>query len=370
MRVSLLRPVLGVLGLTQIRHVSAVRRGKPASPVGRVYRQMEREFGVVAPPVALHAPSPDVLAATWLLLRETMVVSGVTPRAAKEAVATAVSLGNACPYCATIHNNALAVLGISGGGTADAHIDLEALADWALAGQRSGHQSAAPFPADQTAQLVGVVVLMHYLNRMVNVFLRDVPLPPGVPELALSPVLWVLGKVMLRAARVPHPPGLALDLLPPAELTADLRWAGADASVSQALARVCATIDAAGERSVPAEVRALVAESLVSWEGGLRGISRRWVDELVTRLPAGQRAAGRLALLVSFASYQVDDKVVRGYQQAGADDRALVELCAWAAMAAARRVASLIAVPGNDPGASPVRIESNGSVAPQRDSLT
>ncbi|HEY0697362.1 MAG TPA: carboxymuconolactone decarboxylase family protein, partial [Micromonospora sp.] len=114
MPATLLRPVLGALGLTQIRYVSAVRRGRATGLVARVYKQMEVDFGVLAPPVALHAPAPETIAAAWMLLRETLIVPGVAPRAAKEAVATAVSLGNACPYCATIHNNALATLGSVG----------------------------------------------------------------------------------------------------------------------------------------------------------------------------------------------------------------------------------------------------------------
>ena len=200
MRLNLLRPVLGLLGLTQVRHVAAVRKGRATPSVVRVYQQVEAEFGVLAPPIALHAPSPDVLAAAWLMLRETLIVPGTAPRAAKEAVATAVSQGNACPYCVAIHANALAVFGIAD--PMGEQQGQEALADWVLAaGQRAGTPTEAPFPIEQTPQLVGVAVLLHYLNRMVNVFLRDVPLPPGAPKLALSPVLWVLGRTVARASR-------------------------------------------------------------------------------------------------------------------------------------------------------------------------
>ncbi|MEV6520956.1 carboxymuconolactone decarboxylase family protein [Longispora sp. NPDC051575] len=339
---SLLRPVLGVLGLTQIRHVSPVRRGRATGLVAQVYRQMERDFGVLAPPIALHAPAPPSLAAAWTLLREVLIVNGNAPRAAKEAVATAVSLGNACPYCATIHNNALAVLGASG---REERPDLEAYADWVLSAQNPGAAVDPPFPADQTAELVGVAVLLHYLNRVVNVLLRDVPLPPGVPELALSPVLWVLGRGMVGASRRPHPPGEALGLLPAAELPADLGWAVGGGTVAEAFARACAVTDAAGLRSVPEPVRELVLANLAGWRGGLRGISRAWVEDLVGVLPAEQRPAGRLTLLVAFASYQVDDSVVRSCREAGADDGTIVELCSWAAMAAARQVGGALPLP-------------------------
>ncbi|WP_036375912.1 alkylhydroperoxidase [Micromonospora sp. ATCC 39149] len=344
MPASVLRPVLGALGLTQIRYVDAVRRGRASGLVAEVYRQVERDFGVLAPPVALHAPAPEVLAAAWVLLRETLIVTGAAPRAAKEAVATAVSLGNACPYCATIHNNALGLLagaGIDGAagsdpGPAGGGAELEGIVGWAMPAGGRTPLDGPPFPAAQTPELAGVAVLLHYLNRVVNVFLRDVPLPPGVPEFALPVVLRVLGWAMMGASRRPHGPGLSLDLLPAAPLPADLSWAAGHPTIAEAFGRACAAIDEAGRRSVPEEVRDLVLVNLVGWHGGPRGISRAWVEELVTGLPEPQRPVARLALLVAFASYQVDPTVVRDCRVTGADDRMLVEISSWSAMAAAR----------------------------------
>ncbi|MBB5826557.1 carboxymuconolactone decarboxylase family protein [Micromonospora carbonacea] len=353
MPASVLRPVLGSLGLTQIRYVDAVRRGRASGLVAEVYRQVERDFGVLAPPMALHAPAPEVLAAAWLLMRETLIVPGAASRAAKETVATSVSLGNTCPYCATIHNNALGLLtgvgvGVdgrarpdpgSGGGPAE----LEGLVGWAM--PVGGNPPPPPFPAAQTPELVGVAVLLHYLNRVVNVFLRDVPLPPGVPELALPMVLRVLGWAMMGASRRPHGPGLSLDLLPAAPLPADLSWAAGSPTIAEAFGRASAAIEAAGRRSVPEAVRDLVLANLVGWHGGPRGISRSWVEGLVEGLPEAQRPIARLALLVAFASYQVDPTVVRGCRLAGVDDRALVEVSAWSAMAAARWLGGRLAAP-------------------------
>jgi len=43
------------------------------------------------------------LAASWLMLREALLVPGFVDRATKEAVAAAVSVGNTCPYCVAVH---------------------------------------------------------------------------------------------------------------------------------------------------------------------------------------------------------------------------------------------------------------------------
>src|SRR5580698_11602813 len=105
--------LLGQLGLTQVRYVSPVRRGAAQGLAGRVYEQVEREFGVLAPSLALFSPAPQVLAASWLMLRETLLVTRTVDRASKEAVATTVSLGNACPWCVTVHSTMLT--GLAGG---------------------------------------------------------------------------------------------------------------------------------------------------------------------------------------------------------------------------------------------------------------
>lgn len=353
MPASVLRPVLGALGLTQIRYVDAVRRGRAVGLVAEVYKQTERDFGVLAPPVALHAPAPGALAAVWVLLREALVVSGAAPRAAKEAVATAVSLANACPYCATIHNNALGLLAGSGldgsarpdGGAGTGAAALEDIVAWAMPADGAPPQRP-PFPAVQAPELAGVAVLLHYLNRMVNVFLRDVPLPPGVPEVALPMVLRVLGRAMTSASRRRHEPGRSLDLLPAAPLPADLSWAAGNPTIAQAFGRACAAIDEAGRSSVPEAIRDLVLVNLVDWRGGPRGISRAWVEGLTEGLPERQRPVARLALLVAFASYQVDPAVVRDCRAAGADDLTLIEISSWSAMAAARWLGAQLSVPG------------------------
>ena len=260
-------------------------------------------------------------------------------RAAKEAVATAVSLANSCPYCFTIHNATFA--GLSGnaiGSVADPR--LRAIAAWAKdSGTREGaalHESA--WSAGQVPELVGTAVLLHYFNRMVNVFLTQAPLPPGVPKMMLGPVMWVIDRRIRAAAGQLHQPGTSLELLPAAPLPGDLSWAAGNPVVADAFARAAAMVDAAGARSVPPSVRDLVAAEVGSWHGEHRGPARAWAEDALSRLPAGDRPAGRLALLTALASYQVDRRVIDDFRSGGASDTALVELASWASLTAARRV--------------------------------
>ncbi|RKT19442.1 AhpD family alkylhydroperoxidase [Streptomyces sp. 1114.5] len=348
MTTTLLRPALR-RALAQIRRVAPPRPAGAGKEVAGVFAEAEREFGMLPPPIALHAAAPEVLAASWVMLRETLVAGGRVDRATKEAVAAAVSAANSCPYCVQVHGATLAALlpgaagsapgrpGARAGAGAEAEATAAGVADW-LRGA-----GGARFPAQAAPELVGVAVTFHYLNRMVNLFLAESPVPPGLPPAARSAALAVLGRLMRRAARGAPPAGTSLDLLPSAPLPGDLRWAAGTPSVAGAFARAAAAVDAAGARAVPEGVRALVTAELAGWSGEAPGLGRAWVEEAVSALPEEQRAAGRLALLTAKASYQVDDRLVAEFRHGRPGDTALIELTSWAALTAARELGSRLA---------------------------
>ncbi|MEV8632060.1 carboxymuconolactone decarboxylase family protein [Streptosporangium sp. NPDC051023] len=322
--------------LDQVRHVSPVRPAAARGLVAEVYASSEREFGMLAPPVALHSPAPEILAACWMMLRETLLAEGRAGRVAKEAVATGVSLGNACPYCVGVHGATLHGL-VRG---RDAEGGVEPITAWARASGRRAETTpyGAPFPAEQAAELVGVAVTFHYLNRMVNVFLDDTPLPPHVPPTARGGLMRALGWFMRLTARETREPGASLGLLPAAPLPEDLSWAAGAPNVAGAFARTVRAVEMAGRRSVPEPVRDLVTTRLAGWDGGHADLGNAWADDAVSGLAVAERPAGRLALLTALASYRVGESVVADFTAARPGDRALIELTAWASMAAARRV--------------------------------
>ena len=336
--------------LDQISYVTPVRVTGADDTVARVYRQVEQDFGMLAPPVALHSPAPGPLAACWMMLRESLLADGQVQRGVKEAVAAAVSVGNSCPYCVVVH--AATLNGLLGSPTSAAvsSDDLDSIADpevraiaqWA---RRSASQPQdAPFSKEQAPEIAGVAVAFQYLNRMVNIFLTDSPLPPAVPALARRSVLRAFGWFTSGAARTAHQPGTSLELLPAAPLPPDLWWAAGSPPVAEAFGRASAALEAAGRQHVPASVHAVLRSRLADWDGRPLGPSRSWVEEEVLVLPAGERAAGRLALLTALASYQVDQSVIDSFRREQASDEALIATTSWASMAAARQVGSWLRI--------------------------
>jgi AhpD family alkylhydroperoxidase len=324
----------------QVRFVEPVPAG-PDSPLRtEVLRRVERDLPFVVPPLLAHTPSPPALAACWMLMHATLFAGTATDRMTREAVAAAVSVANRCPYCAEFH--ALGVRGLGAGGPADAILAdrpgtiadprLRAAVDWAGAAR---HPSA---PAAPAAELIGTLVTFEYLCRMVNVFLPNYLLPPGLPGGARRGLAARIAGLMGPMLRRPVDPDAALDLLPPAPLPADLAWAAGSAHLATALARATAALEALGERAVPAPVRRRLAEELVGWDGTASGPGRGWLAPALAPLSGEDEPSGRLVLLTAFGSTQLRPEDVAEYRAGPHTDADLVELLAWAAFRTARTI--------------------------------
>ncbi|HEY0640923.1 MAG TPA: carboxymuconolactone decarboxylase family protein [Pseudonocardiaceae bacterium] len=334
----------------QVRYVTPASPSAAKGLVAEIYRQVEDEMRIVIPPVLLHSPSPDVLAAYWMLMREPLMTPGSSDRLGKEAVAAAVSVANICPYCVDMHSTGMYDLGDEDDAeaiAADRVPDIvdertRKLAAWG----RVAHLPDAPlvwqppFAEEERAELVGVAVGFHYLTRMVNVFLSNFLLPPRLGPGARRRLKRGIARVLAPSLRQVNEVGRSVPLLPEAELPAVARWASGNPAVAQAVARSYAAFEAAGERSLSPEVRHLVLRYLANWRGEETGLSRDWCEEAILDLPYEDQPAGRLALLTALASYQVDEEVIEEFQLRRPGDSALVDAASWASFAAARQVGS------------------------------
>jgi AhpD family alkylhydroperoxidase len=318
-----------------------VSPGDSTDPVVLLHGEIERDLGALVAPLDAHSPAPMTLAAAWAMFRAAVIEPGLVDRTTKEAAATALSLANSSWYCAELHLAALESRNESRA-RASADSDLAALADhrvrqvteWArTTGMRSGIGPRRPFGDHHVPELVGTMVVCHYLNRMANVFL------PTMSEQTLTGARPLLDRVAAAADRTPAP-GTALDLLSDAALPPDLAWAEGSGHIAVAFARAAAAIEEAGARSVPESVRAVVSARIATWQGETPDPGHDWLAALVTALPTEDRPAARLALLTALAPHEVDEAVI---ELSGQDRRTNVELMSWASFAAARRVGTWLA---------------------------
>jgi len=319
----------------------------------QVYPQIKQDFGALVEPFTLHAPSPRLLAGVWVGTRETLLTGSVR-REVKEAVAAAVSRTNQCPYCVDAHTMMLhstsehnTAVAISQGNDDQIRDSvLRAIVTWASATLSPGDPrlSEPPFSVQEAPEIVGTAVAFHYINRMVDVFLSETPLPTNHGWLK-DVFKRMAGWYFSRAARRQKPAGASLALLPVAELPADLSWAAASPTVASAFSRWAAVIETAGLDACTEQTRALVRKRLEAWNGEDPGLSRNWVKDAIAPLSDAARPAGRLALLTALAPHQVDAGVIQAFRDQQPGDDQLIAVTAWASFTAARRIGTWLHVP-------------------------
>jgi AhpD family alkylhydroperoxidase len=88
-------------GIARVKYVRPVRPEEASGLVAAVYDKLAHDFQLLAP-LTLTSGVPSLLAACWMVVRETLV-SGAVPRIEKEMVAEGVSKANECPYCVAAH---------------------------------------------------------------------------------------------------------------------------------------------------------------------------------------------------------------------------------------------------------------------------
>ncbi len=340
---------------TSMKYISPLRQPSVKTLVGQVYSQIKHDFGVIADPFRLHSPVPDLLAGIWSVVRETGCASQVH-WSVKEAVAAAVSQSNACPYCVEIHGAVASTHAsqpltdlIKQGRTADiADPSLRAVVTWALASRTPGSTPllAPPFSLQEAPEIIGIAVVYHYINRMVQVFLPESLLPSLVRGGWIGDVVWSqVGRKLAHSHDQAKEAGASLRFLPEADLPAEMSWAASSPSISRAFAGWAALVNQTGTEILSPQVRHLVTTTLQTWKGEPPALGRAWVNQAVADLAEADRAEGSLALLTALAPYQIDEEIIRAYRVHHLADAHLVGVVAWASFEASRRIATFLQAP-------------------------
>ncbi|MFF5250268.1 carboxymuconolactone decarboxylase family protein [Streptosporangium sp. NPDC000095] len=321
----------------------------PEAATGRiaaVYGQATTDFGLARMPVLMTlSPVPGLLAATWALLRESLV-AGPASRTGREVVALGVSMANRCPYCVAAHTTLLHATGdhrlaedISRGDT-PADPGHAALLGWATATRTPGAvgPEPAPFPAEHTAEYAGTALTFHFINRIASALLTDSMLPGRLQDSRL--VRNLSGRVLARTVRRRLPAGESLPFLaePPA-LPEPVWAAGTPVGTAFAALREAAGAGGAllGERA-----RAAVLETVGAWDGEHPAMGGGWLDGPSADLTGSDLPGARLALLTALAPYRVTDADVAAWRVTHPDDADLVRLIAYGAITAVEGVEASI----------------------------
>lgn len=341
-----------VLSVQTMRHVSAVP-ARQASGLTRRVHDMIREDFFKNGSLTSRSRVPELMAAIWTVGRESMLVEDRVDRTTKDAMCAVLSQINDCPYCEDMLISLVHAAGDHGAaGDILARNDFRASSDdlrarleWLRAvAKGGGDEVQTPFTDEQLPEVIGTLMAMTDINRYSHVVMEDSPV--GTPFGLRAVKAWALRAfgLELRATRtLPLEPGRALELLPPAELPEDMRWAEANPRVAAAVARWVATVEHEGARAVPAEARSVVLEALSRWNGEEMPLDGRWIDDDLHELEGPAASIARLAIVLAKAPYRVTEGMVADVIGEDGDEARFVRILAWSSFAAARRFAGLLA---------------------------
>ncbi|MFI7520483.1 carboxymuconolactone decarboxylase family protein [Micromonospora globbae] len=314
---------------------------KPSAATGltaKVYQQLRDEFLGPAPTFQALAAAPEVMAATWALMRESLL-AGDASRVERELVAAAVSRANRCRFCVDAHVMLLHALGehalaevMARGTTPPEPVHAE-LAAWAAA-------SRTPWSTDWTSpyrpEVTGTLLAFHFINRVVSALLDPDLLPGGLQR--SSVVRSVGGRLYARTVREPKEPGRSLPLLDGG--TTAPAWAG-DSPVGVAYASLRDVATRGGD--LLGDLARQTVTATVRWEDG-RWPERptEWAADLLRDVPGEDRVGARIALLSAFAPAAIRPADVALWRLSHPADADLVRLVAFGAITATDHVAQAL----------------------------
>ncbi|MEU4532638.1 carboxymuconolactone decarboxylase family protein [Micromonospora ureilytica] len=306
-----------------------------------VYQQLRDDFLGPLPTFQALSVVPDVLAATWALMREALL-AGDAPRVDRELVAAAVSRTNRCQFCLDAHVLLLHALGaprlaeaVARGETPPESRHAQ-LVGWAQASRSPG---AADWTSPYRPEITGTLLAFHFINRVVSALLDSDLLPGGLQRSPL--VRSVGGRLYAKAAREPKEPGRSLPLLDDDATVSPPAWAG-DSPVGVAYAALRNAATRGGD--LLGDVARQTVTATVRWEDGrFPARPADWAVDLVRDVPGRDRIGTRIALLAAFAPGAISQGDVALWRLSHPADADLVRLVAFGAITATDHVARALA---------------------------
>ncbi len=307
--------------------------------VAEVYEQISRDFGIAEPPTfVVLSPAPELLTATWALMRESLI-AGPGGRTGKEIAAFGVSKANECPFCVSAHTVLLHAPGDHAlaerlaRGERPENEEHARVLEWGRRTRIPSPQSKPfPFPAEHAPGYLGTALAFHFINRIVSALLTEKLMPGNVQRFRC--VRSLAGRTLSRTVRRPARPGEALPLLESTDPGEAPAWAG-DSAVGPAYAALLKAATA-GAALLDAEDQDLVRATMWEWDGRHPGLGLEGVPD------RRERPGARLALLAALAPYRITDEDVAAWRRPEHTDHCLMHLGAYGAFTAVDRIESAL----------------------------
>ena len=170
----------------KINYLQYIKVKQARGELKSIYKHIKSNFGLIAEPFVLHSIDTNLTAGIWSLLYEIVLVETNVKRNIKEAIAVTVSETNKCKYCVDAHSimlfnekdNILSKIQKLKTDNLNPTNLNEELIFWAFNSNKFNDiTEKIPFTNNQAPEIIGTIILFNYINRMVEVFAGQSPIP-------------------------------------------------------------------------------------------------------------------------------------------------------------------------------------------------
>lgn len=298
----------------RMRFIEPVSYSESTGAVRDVYDQILREYGLGGP-FFVTSVSPPLLAATWGLIRAS-VLSSTLPRASAEIIASAVAQAEACPFCVDVHSELASAGGERDTASLIADARWNALSERGTEGDRlalwardlmRGTMAAPPVATEHAPYAISTALTFVHVTTLVTIFQSEGLVAGfGGSRLIDSAVkLYIrksLGRRMLaRGPSTAWTAGVASSDVP----CEHYPFAREVPLLGEAWNALDRAVDSAAAGILSDRARAIVAATVAERRGTGPTLDLRFIEEALAGVPDEERGAARLALLAGTAPYRV-----------------------------------------------------------------
>ena len=324
--------------------------------VKTINQQIDRDFAL-AGPLTLSTPSERVHAVRWAAIREAFVVETHVTRAAKEIIAAVVAQINTCPFCVDAHGTSLSATGddttakaiVSGTWKNLEDEKTKALIEWGL-NTRNPNASIIqnpPFSEREAPEIIGTALTFHSINRLVNIFLAESPLPGILGSKPLKKiVLRLASKTMIKSiVRKKADASDALQFIERHAVQGHLHWAQAVPAYATVLAAEEFLLTEIERDLIPAVSGRLLKEKVSRWQGEDLPMGKAWLSGMLKDIDEKEKPIAKMMFLAVFAPYTVTEEDIQEFREVNSSDKDLVEICFWATQIVTNRIGQWLVQP-------------------------
>jgi len=328
-----------------IKHIKYIKKNQAKGHLKRLYKHMELNFGKLAEPFVIHSIDEELTAGIWAVFYETILVDGEVKRSLKEAIATSVSEINKCNYCVDAHTIMifgtekilLEIITTIKEGKTIATTQEEKLVFWALQNLKfdSSIILNPPFTKDKAPEIIGTAVLFHYINRMVNLFAGNTPLPTTKMRGALIRI--ASGFIFAKAIKKKKIKGESLLFIDEGINGDSFTWAGQKPVIQKAFQYFKYQTEHKIDQILSPALISLLKSQATQLNLIKSGFGNEKLEIFLKTVKPAERQIAEFCFLTMFESHKVYEKHFQGLKQRFKDAE-ILRVAAFVSMLIADRI--------------------------------